>query len=151
VEKKFDLDERLIEYAAMVSETVGDLPHNMAGNYLADQLIRSGLAPALNHAEAQSAESRADFIHKMKISLKELRESFIFLRIIERLKLLQDDAKLGSILDETNQLISIFVKSIETTKRNKNKPRPHFKILCSLFVLLHSVFLVQCSMFNLPR
>ncbi len=119
--KQFDLDERLVEFAALISKTIDNLPRNRAGNYLGDQLIRSGFAPALNYAEAQGAESRADFIHKMKISLKELRESFVSLRIIKRLGLLQDETKLANIIDETNQLVSIFAKSIETAQRNKKR------------------------------
>jgi four helix bundle protein len=73
----------------------------------------------LNYGEAQSAESRNDFIHKMKISAKELRETFNCLRIIKK-KNWHPDEKMLPVLDENNQLISIFVKSIETAKRNNN-------------------------------
>lgn len=79
--------------------------------------MRSGTSPALNYGEAQSAESRNDFIHKMKISAKELRETFNCLRIIRK-KNWYPDEKMRPILDENNQLISIFVKSIETAKKN---------------------------------
>jgi four helix bundle protein len=84
---KFDLEERLIEFGATVVELAEELPNSKAGNYIAGQFIRSGLSSALNYGEAQSAESRADFIHKFKIILKELRESLISLKIIKRLKL----------------------------------------------------------------
>jgi four helix bundle protein len=82
MDKKFDLDERLIQFAADTIDVAEALPKSIAGNHLAGQLIRSGTAPCLQYAEAQSAESRADFIHKMKISVKELRETFNCLRLI---------------------------------------------------------------------
>jgi four helix bundle protein len=85
---KYDLEERLIDFAIVVSDVVEGLPATRIGNYIAGQLIRSGCSPALNYGEAQSAESRNDFIHKMKIILKELRESLVSLKIIERKKLL---------------------------------------------------------------
>ncbi len=121
MEKKFDLEDRLIEYTAKVAEIIESLPHNRYGNYLGDQLIRSSMSPALSYGEAQSAESIADFIHKMKLALKELRESFISLKIIRRHKLLKNEDHLAFVIDETNQLISIFVKSIETARKNRNK------------------------------
>jgi four helix bundle protein len=82
--QKFDLEERLIDFATKVDEIVEALPANRLGNYISGQLIRSGCSPALNYGEAQAAESRSDFIHKMKIILKELRESLVSLKIIER-------------------------------------------------------------------
>jgi len=81
---KYDLEERLIDFAVIITDIVEALPNTRLGNYIAGQLVRSGLSPALNYGEAQSAESRNDFIHKMKIILKELRESMISLKIIER-------------------------------------------------------------------
>jgi hypothetical protein len=71
--RKFDLEDRLVNYSILIIEVVEMLPNTRAGNHLAGQLIRSGTSPALNYGEAQGAESRSDFIHKMKISLKELR------------------------------------------------------------------------------
>ena len=117
--KKFDLEERLIEFGALIVELVEELPNNKVGNYIAGQLIRSGLSPALNYGEAQSAESRADFIHKLKIILKELRESFISLKVIKRLKLTKTPDRLERVMNETQQLIAIFVKSIKTAQKNK--------------------------------
>ena len=99
--REYDLEERLIDFAG--------------------QLIRSGTSPAPNYGEAQSAESRADFIHKMKISLKELRETRVWLLIIIRAKLIKEASKLESLIDENNQLISIFVVSIKTANQNKKK------------------------------
>jgi len=119
-DNKFDLEERLIDFAIMISNIVEGLPNTRLGNYIAGQLVRSGCSPALNYGEAQSAESRNDFIHKMKIILKELRESFISLKIIERKKLSAIDEVI-LVKDECNQLISIFVKSIDTAKKNNLK------------------------------
>lgn len=93
------------------------LPKSYAGVHFAKQLVRCGTAPAFHHAEAQSAESRKDFIHKMKLALKELRETYINLKIIHEKPLL-DDEKVKKGIEETNQLISIFVKSIQTARRN---------------------------------
>ncbi|MBD81141.1 MAG: four helix bundle protein [Crocinitomicaceae bacterium] len=116
----FDLEDRLIEYSALIIELTRSMSKDYVSNYLSNQLVRSGLSPSLNYAEAQGAESRKDFVHKMKIALKELRETRMNLKIIERSQFLSDTGKLTSILDENNQLISIFVKSIETAKKNMN-------------------------------
>ena len=120
MDRKFDLDERLIDFAAGIIDVTESLPKTVAANHLAAQLVRSGTSPALNYGEAQSAESRNDFIHKMKISAKELRESYNCLKIIRK-KSWYTEQKLVDILDENNQLISIFVKSIETAKKNSTK------------------------------
>ncbi|MES2266643.1 MAG: four helix bundle protein [Bacteroidota bacterium] len=117
---KYDLEERLIDFAIVISDVVEGLPATRIGNYIAGQLIRSGCSPALNYGEAQSAESRNDFIHKMKIILKELRESLISLKIIER-KVLYNLEKVAAAKSECNQLVAIFVKSIETAKKNNLK------------------------------
>jgi four helix bundle protein len=116
MERKFNLDERLIEFASAIIDIAEALPDSVAGNHLAGQLIRSGTSPCLQYGEAQSAESRADFIHKMKISAKELRETFNCLRLIRRKKWFAKES-LNACIDENNQLISIFVKSIEQHKK----------------------------------
>ncbi len=121
MERKYDLDERLINFADMIIDISESLPKTFAGNHVAGQLVRSGTSPALNYGEAQSAESRNDFIHKMKVSAKELRETYNCLRIIRKRKWYTEE-KLVKVLDENNQLISIFVKSIETAKKN-NTPK----------------------------
>jgi four helix bundle protein len=82
------------------------------------QLIRSATSAALNYGEAQSAESRKDFIHKQHLILKELRESYINLLITDQNQLCRDSAIMARALDENNQLIGIFVSSIQTTRRN---------------------------------
>jgi four helix bundle protein len=111
------LEERLIEFAVAITDIAEALPHTFAGRHLAGQLARSGTSPALNYGEAQAAESRSDFIHKMKIVLKELRETFCCLRIIQK-KNWVTAPKLTSALHENNQLIAIFTKSIVTAQQN---------------------------------
>ncbi|MFZ2281645.1 MAG: four helix bundle protein [Prosthecobacter sp.] len=112
------LEDRLVDFAVRIITVVESLPDTKAGRHIAGQLIRSGTSPAPNYGEAQSAESRADFVHKMKICLKELRETLIWLKIIER-KPLCSKTRLTPILTECDELISIFVKSIQTAERNK--------------------------------
>ncbi|MBI1805622.1 MAG: four helix bundle protein [Ignavibacteria bacterium] len=119
--KKFDLEDRLVNFAVRIARIVESLPNTRTGNHIAGQLIRSGTSPALNYGEAQSAESRSDFIHKIKIVLKELRESNISLKIIKRLTLIKPTERIDPVMDEANQLIAIFVKSISTAQRNKIK------------------------------
>ena len=116
-EVKFDLEERLIDFAARCIKVAESLPNTRAGQHLSDQLTRSGTSPALNYGEAQGAESRKDFVHKMKVCLKELRETLICLKIIIRAELLAEE-KLNPLINEANELISIFVISIKTAKQN---------------------------------
>jgi four helix bundle protein len=78
------LEDRLIDFAVMVIDVVEALPNTKAGNHVGGQLIRSGTSTAPNYAEARSAESRKDIVHKMKISLMELRETMVWLKIIAR-------------------------------------------------------------------
>jgi len=115
---KFDLEERLINFAVSIVEIDETMPNTRAGNHLGGQLLRSGTSPALNYGEAQSGESRKDFIHKIKIALKELRETFVCLKIIYRTKLFKSEEKIVLVMKENNELISIFVKSAETAQKN---------------------------------
>ncbi|QEC75510.1 four helix bundle protein [Mucilaginibacter ginsenosidivorax] len=117
---KYDLEERLIDFAVLIADIVEALPNTRLGNYIAGQLVRSGCSPALNYGEAQSAESRNDFIHKMKVILKELRESMISLKIIKR-RGMHNVENTAIAINECNQLTAIFVKSIETAKKNNIK------------------------------
>ncbi len=120
---KFNLQERLIDFAVQIIDVVDALPKNPVCKHLgSNQLLRSGTSPALNYGEAQSAESRADFIHKVKIILKELRESFVCLRILNRKKYLPENILLP-ILKEADELIAIFVKSYKTAKGNMNSEK----------------------------
>jgi len=111
--KPQELEDRLIDFAVMVIGVVEDLPVSKAGNHIAGQLVRSGTSPAPNYGEARSAESRKDFIHKMKILLKELRETVIWLKIIARRRLAGDALTSGAI-KECGELIAIFISSTKT-------------------------------------
>jgi four helix bundle protein len=115
---KYDLEERLIPFAVMVIKLAEKMPRSMAGNHLAAQLTRSGTFPTLQYGEAQSAESRADFIHKLKIALKELRETNCCLKIINHLQWFEDESSNPS-LKECNELIAIIAKSIAIAQQNK--------------------------------
>ncbi len=117
-EKIFDLEDRLVEFSCRIIELVEVLSSTRAGNYIAGQLIRCGLAPALLYGEAQSAESRMDFVHKMKIVLKELKETRVCLKVITRSKMISPIERLSDIKSENEQLISIIAKSIDTAKKN---------------------------------
>ena len=121
---KFNLEERLIDFSVLIIDIINELPNTKAGNHLAGQLVRSGTSSALNYGEAQSAESRKDFVHKLKVVLKELRESFICLKIIFRAKLHSSEENIQKAINESDELISIFVRSVETAQKNmenKNK------------------------------
>ncbi len=123
--KQYDLHERLIDFAVMIIEITDQLKSSKAGNHLSGQIVRSGTSPSLNYSEAQSAESRNDFIHKMSIVLKELRETHSCLKIIQKAKLyLKEDEIVAIAIKENNELISIFVKSIGTSKSKLNAKQP---------------------------
>ena len=91
----FDLEERLIDFVVRIIRTAESLPKTSTGNHIAGQLIRCGTSPAPNYGEAQSAESRSDFIHKMKVSLKELRETRIWLLMMVKANLIKPMSKVG--------------------------------------------------------
>ena len=118
-ERKYDLQERFIGYAVRIIKVAEALPNTKTGNHIRTQLLKSGTSPAANYGEAQSAESKADFIHKLKIALKELRETEIWLKIAFQAELIQPTNKLKPILDETDELISILFTSIETARKNE--------------------------------
>ena len=117
--REFDLEERLIDFAVRIIRIAESLPKSRVGIHIAGQLMRSGTSPAPNYGEAQSAESRSDFIHKMKICLKELRETRVWLLMIVRANLINPASKIEPLLDETDQLISIFVTSIKTAQQKQ--------------------------------
>jgi four helix bundle protein len=119
--RSYDLEERLIAFTVMVLETVESLADTRVGNHVAGQLVRCGTSPAANYAEAQSAESRSDFIHKMKICLKELRETRVWLIVVQRKGLARAGFDVARVLRECNELISIFVASLRTAQSNKGK------------------------------
>ena len=117
-EPQYDLEERLLDYAANIVRLVERLPNTRAGNHVAGQLLRSGTSPLPNHGEAQAAESRNDFVHKLSICLKELRESRRWLRLISRVPLIKPPNQVDPMLVETEALIKIFAASIRTAERN---------------------------------
>jgi four helix bundle protein len=121
--KKYDLEERLLDYAAEIIRLADRLPKTRTGNHVAGQLLRSGTSPLPNHGEAQAAESTNDFIHKLRICLKELRESYRWLRLIARAKLYRDNDDLAKVLNETDELIRIFVASIRTAEHGRDTAR----------------------------
>jgi four helix bundle protein len=130
--KNYDLEERLLEYSARIVRLVERLPNTRAGNHVGGQLLRSGTSPLPNHGEAQAAESGNDFVHKLKICLKELRESYRWLKLIGRVPLLRPKLVEPLIL-ETDELIRIFVKSVKTARgsrnqRTSNAQRPTFNV-----------------------
>jgi len=115
--KKFDLEDRLIDFAVLIIKLVESLPNTKSANHLGGQLLRSGTSPSLNYGEAKAGESKNDFVHKMKVCLKELRESYNCLKIIHRAKILDDEKFVLDLIKECNELISIFVASILTATK----------------------------------
>jgi len=115
--QQFNLEDRLIDFACLCLDVCDLLPNTKAGNNLEYQLSKSATACALIYGEAQAAESRPDFLHKMKVVLKEIRESRVNLRIIKQKPVAQNE-KIDLALHEANQLMAIFLKSIETAKAN---------------------------------
>ncbi len=116
--QRFDLEERLLDYAVRVIRLVDALPATRAGRHVADQLLRCGSSPLANHGELQGAESRKDFIHKLGICLKEIREARRWLRLIHRVPLLPP-TKVEPLLTETEALIKIFSASVRTAEKNR--------------------------------
>jgi four helix bundle protein len=117
-----DLEERLLEFAARIGKVVDALPDTRMGRHIAGQLVRSGTSPAPNYAEACGAESKKDFVHKLGICLKELRESRCWLRLLIKSKLLPE-ARMERRRDECEQLMKIVAKSIVTAKTNDRLAR----------------------------
>jgi four helix bundle protein len=115
-----DLLERLLEFAARIGKVVDALPETRMGRHVAGQLVRCGSPPAPNYAEACGAESRKDFVHKLSICLKELRESLCWLNVIVKAQLLRE-ARLAELMDECTQLMNIVAKSIVTAKVNNSR------------------------------
>jgi four helix bundle protein len=114
----YDLEDRLLDYSSRIIRLVESLPDTRAGNHVAGQLLRSGTSPFFNHGEVQAAESANDFVHKLKVCLKELRESFRALRLIQRVPLAKP-ALVAPLIGETEELIKIFFTSIRTTGRRR--------------------------------
>ncbi len=117
--RRVNLENRLIDFCLEIDDFCKQLPDTKLGYYVADHTVRSSASSAFHYGEAQSAESKSDFIHKMKVCLKELRESFIGIKFMKRGKFNVDMDLTDKLFKENNELISIFVKSIQTARRNK--------------------------------
>lgn len=111
-----ELEERLINFAVRIIRLSASLPRTPAGKHIAGQILRCGTSPAPNYGEARSAESPADFIHKLHIVLKELNETYIWLRIIDRSRMLRSHL-LAAIMKENQELCRIFTQSIKTASK----------------------------------
>jgi four helix bundle protein len=108
------LEARLIDFGSSVGEAIRRLPKDIVGLHLSRQLVRCATSPAANYAEARGAESRRDFVHKIQICLKELRETLVWLRFLSRLG--AEEVDVGPLEAECNELVSIFVQSVKTMK-----------------------------------
>ena len=126
-ERKFDLEDRIINFSSRIIDVVEALPNTRAGNYIAAQLIRCGLAPSLMYGVAQAAESRDDFVHKMKMLLKELKETRVCLKLTSKKEMIKPVKKMEPLKKENEELIAISSTSIETAKKNKTKPKDENK------------------------
>jgi four helix bundle protein len=130
-----ELIERLINFAARVGKVVDALPDTRMGRHIGGQLVRSGTSPAPNYEEACAAENRADFVHKLSISLKELRESRCWIRLIIKTEMLPEH-RMGELFDVCNQLCNIIAQSIVTAKKRRDKKA------------WHTIYSLQFSIFN---
>jgi four helix bundle protein len=115
----YNLEERLLNYTVRVIRVTEKMPRSTAGRYVADQLLRSGSSPYGHHGEAESAESREDFIHKLRICHKELREARRWLRLVRVTPLITQPELLGPLIAEAEELIRIFTASIRTAQHNR--------------------------------
>jgi four helix bundle protein len=116
------IGERLLDYSARVIKLVDALPNTLVGRRIADQLLRSAMSAGANYEEAQGAESKEDFTHKLQIALKELRESGYWLQLLVRSGKIPIN-KMDRLIDESNQLRAMISKAVATAK-GKAKP-PH--------------------------
>ena len=115
--RNYDLEDRLVDYTCRMIDVVEALSNTRAGNYIAGQLIKSCHSPTFNYGEAQAAESTKDFIHKMGVILKELKECRTALKVIIKKELIKPVSKLDAVYKETEELIAIIGKSVSTAKK----------------------------------
>jgi len=118
---KNNLEERLITFAVLIIQFIEAMPNSKAANHLSGQLLRSGTSPALNYGEAQSGESNSDFLHKIKVVLKELRETLVCLKIIHQSRNYSSEESIKNLLKEADELVAIFVTSVKTAEKNRLK------------------------------
>jgi four helix bundle protein len=115
---QYDLEDRLVEFAVLVCRIAEGMPSSRLGRHVSGQLVRCGTSPAPNYGEAHNAESRRDFIHKMSICLKELRETFVWLKFAKKSGIAAG-AELDQGIRESDRLVRIFAASIRTAQRNQ--------------------------------
>jgi len=116
--RKYDLEDRFVDYTCRMIDVVEALPNTRAGNYIAGQLIKSCHSPTFNYGEVQAAESTKDFLHKMGVVLKELKECRTAIKIIRKKEMIKPLSKLEEIFKETEELIAIIAKGIATARKN---------------------------------
>jgi four helix bundle protein len=138
---KYDLEDRLIDFAVEIVNISQALPFSNIGRHIKNQLLRCGTSPAANYAEAKSAESHSDFIHKIIIALKELRELRVWLLIINRINIYKQMDCLEETLKENEELILILYKSAETAKTNK-------KMISQKTIKIEHVYLIRTLTFS---
>lgn len=112
------LEERLIDFAVRIVKLSASLPKTPSGRHIAGQILRSGTSPAPNYGEARGAESHADFVHKLRVVLKELNETSIWLRVVDRSDMLRRELILPIIMENT-ALCKIFTSSLKTASRRQ--------------------------------
>jgi four helix bundle protein len=125
---KYDLEERLLEFAVRIIRVTEAMIRSRAGTYVADQLLRAGTSPYGHHGEVEGAESRDDFIHKLKVCYKELREARRWLRLVRRTPLVKNPESIEEILGESEQLVRIFSASIRTAQTNRPLKRTERRV-----------------------
>jgi len=118
-DQPYDLEERLLDFSVRIINVVEKLATTKVGNHVANQLLKSETSPYPNHGGAQAAESPRDFIHKLRICLKELRETHRWLKLVPKVPLVSKPKRLDEILRETKESIRIFLASIKTAEKKK--------------------------------
>lgn len=125
---KYNLEERLLEFAVRVIRGTESMNRSRAGIHVADQLLRAGTSPYGNHGEAEGAESRQDFVHKLRVCHKELRETRRWLRLVQRVPLVAKPDLLNGIISEADELMRIFAASVRTAENNRVRARPNLNV-----------------------
>lgn len=111
---RYDLEDRLVDFAAQICTLTDDFPSTPIAKHVTTQITRSSTSPLANYGEAQAAESRQDFIHKLKVCLKELRETQAWLKFVDRMSFCPE--RILAAREECNELVSILVASVRTAQ-----------------------------------
>jgi four helix bundle protein len=120
---KYDLEDRLLDFSVRIIGVTDSMVRSRAASHIGDQLLRSGTSPYGHHGEAEAAESRDDFLHKLRICHKELRETKRWLRLVQRVPLIQEPGLLDDVIAESGELVRIFAASVRTALRNRTRPK----------------------------